>query len=506
MKDPSDIWERLHPWTLWLPLLVSVPQIAFMAVLISFPLGIRSASMIGLWFLLLPAAGYHVLRFFTFRFRITDSELLVQEGILWRQERRIPFSRVQDVKIQQGLVHQLVGLAKVEITTAGSEEREVSLEVIARDLAERLKETVTSGRAARTAVGGEAKRTTLVQLSVAQLLLGAVTSRMAATFGALIGVILYFKVAFFVGSALSSAETRAFERFFNWTDSWMPLKGTIGEPVMEFFWQDTLGKSVFLILLGFLYSLAVYVVRYGRYRLAEDGNVLTKSHGIMRFRSSSLARGRVQALKVEEGLLRRWFQLSDVWVDSGGDRTKVEDDKKREPFVPVIRASGAYALIGDVLPDLQDAQPLLRRVSPKAILRGSKKFWLVILVVMLGNIGPLGWFTLLFLPAFPLAYLLNIKWYKNRGYWFDERYLISRKGWFNRQTLYLPIRVVQNVSLTQSPFDRRLGLATLAVDTAGQTNTGGGPTIPNLPLEEARRLQSLLTHSRRAPLIKRPRC
>jgi len=498
MKDASDTWERLHPWTLWLPLVVSVPQILFMAALISVPLGMRTAAMIALWFLFLPAAGYHVLRFFTFRFRVTGSEVLVHEGILWRQERRIPFSRVQDVKIQQRLVHQLVGLAKVEITTAGSEEREVTLEVIAKDLAERLKQTITSERADRGEDQREGGKTTLVELSVPQLLLGAVTSRMAATFGALIGVILYFKVAFFVGSAMSAAETRAFERFFNWSNSWMPLKGTFLEPVIGLFWQDTLGKSIFLVLLGFLYSLAVYVVRYGRYRLAEDGNVLTKSHGIMRFRSSSLARGRVQALKVEEGLLRRWFRLSDVWVDSGGDRNKVDDEKKREPFVPVIRANGAYALVGDVLPDLQDPQPVLRRVSPKAILRGSKKLWLAILVVMLGNIGPLGWFTLFFLPAFPLAYLVNVKWYKNRGYWFDERYLISRKGWFNRQTLYLPIRVVQNVSLTQSPFDRRLGLATVSVDTAGQTNTGGGPTIPNLPLDEARRLQSLLTHIRPA--------
>lgn len=497
MKHPAETWERLHPWTLWLPLLVSLPQIAFLGALIAVPLGIRTAAMISLWFILLPIAVFQVLRFLTFRFRLDGSEILVQEGILWRQERRVPYSRVQDVKIQQGLVHQLVGLAKVEITTAGSEERELNLEVITKERADRLKEAVTSAKTVRLQEGPDRAGGTLVRLSIGELLLGAATSRMAATFGALIGVILYFKAALFVGSAVSAAETHAFEEFFAWSDSWMPLKGTLVEPVIDFFWQDTLGKSVLLIFLGFAYSLAAYVVRYGRYRLAENGGVLTKSHGILRFRSSSLARGRVQALKIEEGLLRRWLGLSDVWVDSGGDRTKVDDEKKREPFVPVISAKSAYALVADVLPDLQNPQPPLRWVSPKAILRGSKKLWLVIFVVMLANIRPLGWFTLFFLPAFPLAYFLNVKLYRNRGYWLDERYLISRKGWFNRRTLYLPVRVVQNVAVTQSPFDRRLGLATIVVDTAGQTNTGGGPTIANLPLDEARRLQTQLTEQAR---------
>jgi hypothetical protein len=37
-----------------------------------------------------------------------------------------------------------------------------------------------------------------------------------------------------------------------------------------------------------------------------------------------------------------------------------------------------------------------------------------------------------------------------------------------------------------------LDLATLSVDAAGQSNTGGGPLIRHLPVEEARRLQKAL--------------
>ena len=63
-----------------------------------------------------------------------------------------------------------------------------------------------------------------------------------------------------------------------------------------------------------------------------------------------------------------------------------------------------------------------------------------------------------------------------------------------RSTRIVPIDKVQAVEVSQSPLDRRLGLATLTVDTAGQAYTGGGPEISNLPLDEARAIAWTLAH------------
>jgi putative membrane protein len=328
---------------------------------------------------------------------------------------------------------------------------------------------------------------------VGVLLLGGVTSRAAATFAALIGVILYFQGVALVGSLfLRDVDPRVLDPLVNWEKSLIPGRGTMAAPVIDFFLDDTLVKSALFVLGGFLLALARYVVRYAGYELAQVGGVLTKSQGLLKRESATLACDRVQALKVEEGLLRRWFRLADIWVDSGGDRAKVDDRKKRSPFVPVLAKSQVDPLVRNMLPGIASVEPHWKRVSPKAILRGSKKGWLIVLGAMAGAVMPFGWFVLAFLPAFPLVYLLNVQWYRNTGYWIDDHYLISRRGWFNRETLCLPVRNIQNVSLTESPFDRRLGLASIIVDTAGQTNTGGGTIIRNLPLEEARRIQETL--------------
>jgi membrane protein YdbS with pleckstrin-like domain len=58
----------------------------------------------------------------------------------------------------------------------------------------------------------------------------------------------------------------------------------------------------------------------------------------------------------------------------------------------------------------------------------------------------------------------------------------------------VPIDKIQAVEVRQSPLDRRLGLATLSVDTAGQAYTGGGPQINNLPIDEAREIAGALAH------------
>ncbi len=93
-------------------------------------------------------------------------------------------------------------------------------------------------------------------------------------------------------------------------------------------------------------------------------------------------------------------------------------------------------------------------------------------------------------------YLVNLLNYRTLGYSLGGRYFRTRRGWLNRSTHIVPLRNIQSAVVRQTPLDRRLRLATLMVDTAGQSYTGGGPRIGNLPLLEAQRLAREL--SRRA--------
>jgi putative membrane protein len=98
------------------------------------------------------------------------------------------------------------------------------------------------------------------------------------------------------------------------------------------------------------------------------------------------------------------------------------------------------------------------------------------------------------LALLPAIWFVSVARYRHLGYALGERYFRTRRGWLGRSTHIVPINKIQAVEIHQSPFDRRLGLATLSVDTAGQAYTGGGPQIDNLPVDEARAIAGTLAH------------
>ena len=76
------------------------------------------------------------------------------------------------------------------------------------------------------------------------------------------------------------------------------------------------------------------------------------------------------------------------------------------------------------------------------------------------------------------------------GFALDERALLVRTGFWTRRTRLVRHPKIQVVHQSESPFDRRWGMASLGVDVAGSLT----PTrIPFLPREVAQELGDQLT-------------
>ena len=75
----------------------------------------------------------------------------------------------------------------------------------------------------------------------------------------------------------------------------------------------------------------------------------------------------------------------------------------------------------------------------------------------------------------------------------DDRIVAVRQGWLNRRWAFTEIRKIQLLRLTASPFDRRLGMATVWIDTAGVSASDGVLRVRFLPEEEARRVYERLS-------------
>lgn len=511
--SPTGVDSRLHPFTLWLPALDTLVRSIVPMVIGSFFAGPVFVGAFFALFVLLPVFVYHAIRFYTVSFRVANGEIMIRSGLLSRRERRIPYDRVQEVEIHQGVFHRLLRCAKVDISTAGSDAQEAALNVLLKSTAEDLKRAVSQQQSVAPTQDEslvldddrELKNASdfAFELDWRTLVLGGLSSKVVATIGGVVGAIAYFKFFVGMGSEWMSRVSDRVEKEVGEQnpmaaimDPWqpdLPDTGVLGF-VFSFWTDETLPKSILLALLGLGVAIAAYALRYYAFRLARSHDLLSTSHGLLTYRQGTLARDRIQALKLEESLLRRWFGMAAVRVDSAGDNTQVDENKNRDVLVPGAKLADAEEIARQAIPGLTSLKPVWNRISPKAIMRGSKKGWLLVTLAMLQTVAAGHWIWLMWIPAFPLIYLFNYKWYQHTGYWSSDDYVLVRKGWVNRSTVCIPTRNIQSVALQQSPFDRRLQLASLSIDIAGQSNTGGGPRIRHLPLDAALSLQKQLAN------------
>lgn len=137
---PSE--QRLHPATLLFDLAKHLKQFAVPALLVIFGMSRSSGGPGGMfgrlpsgwevWLLILfvPATLVSIARYLSFRLRYADRELVIRSGLIFRNERHIPFSRIQNVDAIQNLFHRLLGVVEVRLETGGGKEEEARLSVL----------------------------------------------------------------------------------------------------------------------------------------------------------------------------------------------------------------------------------------------------------------------------------------------------------------------------------------------------------------------------------------
>jgi putative membrane protein len=126
---PSDL--RLHPASIFLGLGSQLRQFAVPAIAVL--LTARSAGLDWqAWTLrlVIPYSLVAILRYFSFRYRYDDNEMVIRAGFIFRNERHVPYARIQNLDAVQNVLHRLLGVVEVRIQTGGGDEPEAKLSVL----------------------------------------------------------------------------------------------------------------------------------------------------------------------------------------------------------------------------------------------------------------------------------------------------------------------------------------------------------------------------------------
>jgi putative membrane protein len=219
-----------------------------------------------------------------------------------------------------------------------------------------------------------------------------------------------------------------------------------------------------------LAALASILTDYG-YTLTSTERELHLRRGLLDQREATVALHRVQALRIEQSLLRRLVGRAALMVQSASAGASANPDADVSRVrIPLVRVGELERVVGTILPGaspLPPLEPAPVAARRRAIVRRVLPFSLVALAISL-LLWP--WGALAFVVV-PLAWVGGALAYRGLGHAATAEHVTARSGAVLRQTVIVPVRKAQSTRLRTSPMQRRAGLATLYVDVAGR-----GPT------------------------------
>ena len=421
--------------------------------------------------LLIPATLASLFKYFSFRLHYEGTELVMRSGIIFRNERHIPYARIQNLDAVRNLAHRLFGVAEVRIETGGGQTPEATISVLHETVFEEMRRRVFEGRMhdAREEPGlpPQADAQTLLYLPVSELLLNGVLHNRGMVLVAAAASVVWEAGLF---GAISNRLTGGAFRPGLVRDTVRPL---IAGDFNVFLVRVSVLLAGLLLILAFIRVLSMVwsVVRLHEFRLTRVGEDLRTEYGLLTRVTTTIPLKRVQSLTVWETPLQRLVKRRAVRVDTaGGPGTPQQGGAKqpREWLAPIIHRDAVPALVREVLPgfelDAHDWQPL----HPRAFRRAVKPMALLGAVMAAPPVFWLGWPGLAVAP-FTIGWLALVAWMHVRHTQWAETggMLVLRSGWLWREIVVVPVAKIQAVGRTESPFDRRAAMSGVRIDTAG---------------------------------------
>ena len=412
-------------------------------------------------FVLLSTASLFI-RWLTFEYRLEDDQLRIEQGLLNRSSRTIPFDRVTDVDIEQGPIHRVFGLARVKMETgasASAKEAEGQLDTITLERAQEIREYVRARRGGATeaaaAITQEAEETAPP--------LFAMDNRRVAIAG-----IFNFSLAVIAalfGASQTMGEVIGFDPFSR--KFWLEIfasTGPLRDYVLAHQFVAALGGTLVLLVIGIGTGLIRTVLREHGFRLDKTRTGFRRRRGLLTLTDVTIPERRVQATILATGPIKRAFGWFTLKLQS-----LATDGKQGSHVVAPLATSGEAeeiqrSLSRPMAPNDGSWRPLPfgHFLSGAAITVGAG----IVALAAAMLLSPLALFAAVGLG---IATLFNwLEWRRSR-YALDSEHLFLERGWWRQRRAIVPVHRIQSIDVSENFWTRTFGFVRMQFGVAGGT-------------------------------------
>ncbi|NVK03776.1 MAG: PH domain-containing protein [Flavobacteriia bacterium] len=420
-----------------------------------------------------------LIRYFTFRWQVDGDALIIRYGVIRKVDLRIPFERIQAIDLQQPWYYQLGNAARFVVDTAGSKSNEAEIWALKMAEAEALRSYIHEKKAEIDAESSPEEERTEVAVPTEEV------EWVRVDISTLIKIGLFRNhlrsIAAFIGGA-----------FYLYSQLQEFLEADeINNQIAEFAQGVPMVLSIFVILAvlvvvaAVLFSVGVTIFRFFGFNIVERNGALVARYGLTSVKTRQIRPSKIQILRTEQGPVFKALKIL---------KFKIE-----QAYAEKVRNKDDFSIPGSPQQMVMALRTRIFGEMPNMVHTGAsfKWFWyrvtrigLLPLIVPIGvgyylddHVWFLAWFWLLLQAGY--SYLL----WKNQGIAIDDEVLAVRKQVVFDKRAVLQLSRVQAVEQQRSWFQRRRGLCTLNIETAG-----GSVSLPYISDEVADKLSNYLLY------------
>ncbi len=241
-----------------------------------------------------------------------------------------------------------------------------------------------------------------------------------------------------------------------------------------------------MIIFTVVASTVGYILTFWNFRLSRhSGGTLHVRRGLLTTRSTTIEERRLRGVELSEPLLLRAVGGARILAIATGLRVGRGGDRGGSILLPPAPRAVALNVAATIVSDPEPLTVPLTRHGPRA---GRRRFTraltvstILILIVLAFVLfaGTPWWALWTALALLPLSMVLALDRAANLGHALTDNWLVSRQGSLVRRRYVLNTDAVIGWNMTTSPFQRRLGLMTLAATTAGGRQQYSIPDVPD---------------------------
>lgn len=422
--------------------------------------------VLGLVGLALLVLAYEVAYYRRFNYDLTAETLDIHSGVISRREREIPYRRIQNVDISQNILQRVLGIAAVNVETAGGSTTEAAIRYVSKEAATALQRDV------RERKRSEQKETEKPDVDPET---GEPIDRpsrehepeelfaIEPTELALVGALSFDPRVPALIIALLTGAIPFVSPVFPDTESTVIL--ALGVLVV----------AVAIVSLSWVAGAISSIVNYWDFRLTRTEEELQYERGLLQRYSGSIPFDKIQTIAIEDNPLKRQFGYATLAVETAGYAPGQASGRGSEAAVPLASLERVHRLAHELE---EFGEPEFTRPPKRIRLRYVKRYLLAIGALTAIGYG-ISWY---FETAFPwylpvIAAVLSpfaghYKWV-HRGYWLGDDHLVTRNGFWSRSAKVVPYYRIQTVIDSRTIFQRRYDVGTAIADTAGSLSLLG---------------------------------